>query len=102
MKSARKLPWSDGGKHSPGNPTLSDSSQPVHSVLENTCEIHLPSVNTPDRAETFKKIKVKNSAVNILGKGSFGTVVAASYRGMSKENCTVLCILSCFKSFILH
>lgn len=86
MKSARKLPWSDGGKHSLENPLLSDSSALLHcALLENDDEPYLPSMNTPDRAEALKQIQLKNSDISVLGKGSFGTVVAASYKGMCKE-----------------
>lgn len=85
-KSARKLPWSDGG-NSP-SPFEDDSftyslqpNVPLSSKVNKCCHFE-PSADTPDRAELIKCFRQKRSGLHILGKGTFGTVLEATYKGV--------------------
>lgn len=83
-KSKRKLPWSDGGDvpSSFDSDCLSDSvesSIPLAKRVDQSC--HEPSADTPNRAELIKVFQQKRSGLSILGKGTFGTVLEAVYKG---------------------
>ncbi|KAK3912767.1 Serine/threonine-protein kinase mos [Frankliniella fusca] len=75
-KTVRKLPWSDGGE------VLGVHALRPIDTLESfdECRHACPSADTPDRAEMLKKFKQKNNGI-LLGKGSFGSVVEALYKG---------------------
>ncbi|XP_034254317.1 serine/threonine-protein kinase mos [Thrips palmi] len=84
-KSARKLPWSDGGS----SPSPFESDHFIDSVqlivspvsrVDKCCHFE-PSADTPDRAELIKIFSQKRSGLHILGKGTFGTVLEAKYKG---------------------
>lgn len=78
----RKLPWSDGGKHSSclGVTTGLSQRDDNDSASERKS---LLSVDTPDRAETLRRFCQSAGGVRVLGKGTFGTVIEATYKGKS-------------------
>lgn len=84
FKSVRKLPWSDGGEASSlGVHTFAHSVGRHVDVLESIdeCRRSCLSFDTPDRTDSLIRFKQKKCGIFLLGKGSFGTVVEALYKG---------------------
>lgn len=85
LRSVRKLPWSDGGEDSVSEVhPVENSKFTVNKTFVNVSEgtNPQPSVDTPNRAEMLQNFRWKQRFGNVLGKGSFGTVIEATYKGL--------------------
>lgn len=63
---------------------LIENSEVGDSKLAVPARRELPFVNTPDREELMESGTFAKTNLNILGKGSYGTVIQAIYKGTQK------------------